>query len=396
MTRSPAAAFDRALAGYLGPRGWRPSRCTHCGRRYFAKKAAACGSPWCPGTASLPGTDAVRPPARPVPAQWQRMHAVFRGRGLTPFAIDPTGVARDTDLIVSALQYLDPVVHDGAPRPQGLQILSQPCVRWRYLPGAGRDEGVSSSFVNLSSLEADEGDLLHRVPAHLDLWLDGLSAIGLHAREITVALTDEECAYGPYRGCRADVNSAGIELGEINWYYEVDGPTAPDFSVIDCGFSFERMAWAAAARQEPYHDLLSPLYLVGVANGGVLNDRCRTLSLLALSGVRPGSRGPRRYVRRLTDELVAPFLRGVNIRGCLHHAARFWEQFLPAGSLTPTAVDAASAAVERRALDLLARALRQPAPPRQLEFSEAADVLAARSGGRGVLSRAVSSLAGVA
>ncbi|MFD3590380.1 hypothetical protein [Streptomyces sp. NPDC058683] len=301
--------------------------------------------------------------------------------------------AHDTDLIVSALQYLDPVVHNGAPAPQGPRVLSQPCVRWRYLPTAGREPGVSSSFVNLSSLETGHADLVEQVPHHLDLWLDCLSAVGLHARGVTVALTDEDCAYGPYRGRRADVNCGQVELGEINWYFEVAGASDASFSVVDCGFSFERIAWAAAA-PESYHAVLAPLHLAGVTDGGVLYDRCRTLALLALFGVRPGSRGPRRYARQLADELVAPFLRGVNIPGCLDHAARFWQRFLPAGTGPESAVAEASEAVERRAVAVLARVLEQPAPPEQLGFSEAADLLAARSGGRRTVSRAVDSLAG--
>ncbi|WP_405587722.1 hypothetical protein [Streptomyces sp. NBC_01190] len=401
MSDSPASpfesAFESALATYLLARGWRRDRCGDCGRGYFGKGAGGCGSPWCPGsrTAAPAGADGQEPVRRPLPAQWQRIRAALARRGLAPSAVaDLSGAARDTDLVVSALQSLDAVVHQGAPAPDGIRILAQPCVRWRYLPAAGREEGVSSSFINLSSLEVGGTDLIDRVSEHLDCWLDVLSAVGLHARHITVALTDETCDYGPYRGRRADVNCGGVELGEINWYHDVADVAGRRLTVIDCGFAFERIAWSAA-RPEPYHRVLSPYYLDfpgRVEEGAVVNDRARTLALLSLSGIRPGSRGARRYARQLAGELAVPFLRGASTRGFLEHATLYWRQFVaPAGS-GQDAVGIASEAIERQAVARLAGALRQAVPPDHLAFSEAADFLAGRSGGRGAVSRAVETL----
>ncbi|MGW0651781.1 hypothetical protein ACWD4T_23685 [Streptomyces umbrinus] len=312
------------------------------------------------------------------------------------------GTARDTDLVVSALQYLDPVVHNGFPAPKGIQILAQPCVRWRHLREAGRVQGVSSSFINLSSLEVGGGDLVGRIPEHLDLWFDLLSAAGLHAGSATIALCDEDCAYGPYRGRRVDLNCDGIELGEINWYHTVDGVQdgrGRPATVIDCGFAFERISWAAD-RRDSYHARLTPLHFSRVQGGEILNDRCRTLALLALSGIKPGSRGPRRYARKLADELSASFLAGVNVPGWLEHAAHYWQQFLAPEVVsrndnTPESLAAASSAdwVEQQATAKLARLLDQPTPPPGLEFKEAAELLTARSGGREALVKALNTLA---
>ncbi|WP_405976932.1 hypothetical protein [Streptomyces sp. NBC_00158] len=388
--------FHRALAGYLLPNGWRLTACPSCGRSYYGKGSPVCGSDWCPGT-----TPATAPAGAPHPgpaAQWTRIRRVLETRGLTPFAMPGLrGTARDTDLVVSALQYLDPVVHQGAPAPSGPMVLAQPCVRWRYLPVAGREEAVSSSFVNLSSLEVGGPALIDRLADHLDLWLDCLSAVGVTARDTTVALSDESCAYGPYAGLRADLNSGGLEIGEINWYGTVEDTAGRELTVIDCGFAFERIAWTAP-RTDSYHAMLAPVFLpsgesAGGLPGGVVNDRVRTLALLSLSGVTPGSRGPRRYVRQLADELAVPFLAGVNLPSALEHAVRFWRQFTPPAAVGDAeAVELAVAAVERRATAQLARALQQPEPPVRLPFAEAAELLAARSGGRPAVRRAVDAL----
>ncbi|MFD9793386.1 hypothetical protein ACFWXK_20835 [Streptomyces sp. NPDC059070] len=395
MTDAPGDRFVAVLASYLLARGWFRGRCAPCGRTYFSKEARTCGSPWCPGSGAA--ATARRSPARPqhrsVAAQWRRLRGTFERRGLTPFALsDLDRTAVDTDLVVSALQYLDPVVHAAAPAPRGIRVLAQPCVRWQYQPEAGRQQGVSTSFVNLSSLEVGGPRLVEEVATHLDHWLEGLSAMGIHAREVVVALTDEECAYGPYRGCRADLNCAGVEIGEINWYHHVENAADPAMSVIDFGFSFERIAWVAA-RPDDYHALLSPIFVPPGTEGAVLNDRIRTLALLSLFGLTPGSRGARRRLRNVADELAVPFLRGVNLHGCLEHAGRFWRQFVPADALHPDGLRAAGEAVERQAIARLATALELPAPPGNLAFAEAADFLSARSGAPGAVPRAVAALA---
>lgn len=403
MANTTASRFDDVLAGYLQPNGWRRGECPHCGRAYFGKGSTVCGSPWCPGSrrAEQDRPSAERAAPAGLSTQWQRMRRSLERRGLTPFAMPGVrGATQDTDLVVSGLQYLDPVVHHGAPAPVGAQVLAQPCVRWRYLPTAGREEGTSSSFVNLTSLEVGGPDLVERVADHLDLWLDALSAVGLHARETTVALTAEDCEYGPYAGQRADVNVGGVEVGELNWYGRVTDAANRSLTVIDCGFAFERIAWAASWPQS-YHSMLSPLFLSGAEGGGVVNDRIRSLALLALSGVTPGSRGPRRYVRQLANELSLPYLRGVNLPGCLEHATQYWQQFtLPAGSDSAqaasssaiAALELANRAIERQAAARLAEALRQPAPPATLGFAGATDFLAARSGGSAAVRGAVDTL----
>lgn len=387
------ARLDATLAGYLLDRGWRRSRCATCGRRGFGKRPGPCGSPWCPASTGAPGGSAGRATAVPrtVAELWRRLRGSLAHQGHTAFALPDLGMAHDTDLVVSALQYLDPVVHDGAPVPSGPRVLAQPCVRWQFLSTAGREEGTSSSFVNLSSLEAGGPDLVERLPVHLDLWLNALSAVGVHARHLTIALTEDVCSYGPYTGVRADVNLAGLELGEINWYHRVDDATGRRLSVIDCGFAFERIAWAAS-RHASYHGMLAPVQLVGADRAGVINDRVRTLALLALFGITPGGRGPRRHARRLVGELAAPLLQGIDLHGCLAHTLGYWRQFVPAvpaGAALPRAI----ASIERQAVAELAGALEQPVPSAGLGYAQSVESLAVRCDGWDNVSRAVTALA---
>ncbi|MFE6687279.1 hypothetical protein ACFVFQ_12445 [Streptomyces sp. NPDC057743] len=394
MTHAATSRFDAALSDYLLANKWFRERCDHCGRTYFSKWHRSCQSPWCPG--SRPADPEVRgaaKPPRPPSMQWQRLRRALAGRGVPPSAMpDLKSAARDTDLVVSALQHLDPVVHDGAPAPVGPYVLAQPCVRWQYLPTAGREDGVSSSFVNLSSLEVGGPDLVERLAHHLDIWLDGLSALGIHARDVTIALTDEDCAYGPYEGRRADVNCAGVEIGELNWYYRVADAAERSLTVIDCGFSLERIL-STATGVHGYHAALSPIYLAGVKDGGVVNDRVRTLALLSLFGVTPGSRGPRRYARRLADELAVSLLKGINLSGCLDHAAGYWRQFATPTAAPAAALATACEAVEQQAIARLSGALRIAVPPQRMAFAEVADFLAVRAGGWEGVSRAVETLA---
>ncbi len=392
MTDDHASLFEAALADYLVPRGWWRSRCGSCGREYFGKGATACGSPWCP--AQQP----TREPAGayiPLERVWSRLRAALLRHGLQPFAMaDLATGAVQTDLVVSALQYLDPIVHGGAALVDGPVVLSQPCVRWQFLPEAEAGTGYFSSFVNLSSLQIGPSDLDRRIGGHIDLWLDALSALGIHARRLTIALTDEECAFGPYRGRRADINCEGIEIGEANWYFAVTDARGRDLSVIDFGFAFEKIAWAANPGED-WQSLFCPAPHMAHPPGALFVDRVRTLALASAYDLSPGSRGPRRHVRRLARDLVPYFLAGRGLHSALELATTYWRLFAVPTVGGEQSVRAAFAAIEHEAAAAVSGVLGLPAPPRGNSFAEYCDRIAAEGGERPSIRAAIRRLADV-
>lgn len=392
MTGDHAARFEAALAGYLLPRGWRRSSCAGCMRDYYGKGAECCGSPECPAT---PTEQTQADVYLPLERAWQRMRTALGRHGLKPFAMaDLAGEARQTDLVVSALQYLDPIVHGGAALVDGPVVLSQPCVRWQFLAEAAAGTGTFSSFVNLSSLQIGPPNLDERIGDHLEIWLDALSAYGIHARRLTVALTDEECAFGPYRGRRADINCRGVEIGEANWYFAVDDVLGRELSVLDFGFAFERMAWAAGPGED-WPSLFCSAPHAARTPGGLFVDRIRTLALAGAYGLAPGSRGPRRYIRQIARDLVPHFLAGRDLSGALDEAGVYWRLFA-APALDPAAATrAATAAVAREAASAVSDALGVPVPARPGSFAEQCDRIAVARGERESVLAAIRRLADV-
>lgn len=98
----------------------------------------------------------------------------------------PIRWGRDTDLLISAIQGLDPWLKDGANRVWREGFLPQPVVRFTGERDAGgrlRD-GFLTSFVNLSCVQRISG--VDRHVELLDAWLDALSAVGIHAGRLRI------------------------------------------------------------------------------------------------------------------------------------------------------------------------------------------------------------------
>lgn len=115
------------------------------------------------------------------------MRAVLTAHGVEGPTLLPLRWGRDTDLLVSAIQGLDPWLKDGTDRIWREGFLPQPVVRFTGERDAqGRlVDGFLTSFVNLSSVVRIDGPERH--VELLDMWLDALSAVGLHAGRLEMS-----------------------------------------------------------------------------------------------------------------------------------------------------------------------------------------------------------------
>lgn len=115
-----------------------------------------------------------------------RLEDSFRAAGVARARPLPTRWGRDTELTISAVQALDPLLKDGEPYVLRRGYLPQPVVRLtgeRDGTGDLRD-GFLTSFVNVSRIEPITQKA--GFTGILDHWLTALSDIGLHARHITI------------------------------------------------------------------------------------------------------------------------------------------------------------------------------------------------------------------
>lgn len=113
-------------------------------------------------------------PRRSVPSPGEVvdvMQRVFAEHGVQRSPLLPIRWGRDTDLLISAIQGLDPWLKDGVDHVWREGFLPQPVVRFngeRERDGRLRD-GFLTSFVNLSCVQRIPG-----IDRHAELWTSGL------------------------------------------------------------------------------------------------------------------------------------------------------------------------------------------------------------------------------
>jgi len=93
--------------------------------------------------------------------------------------------------------------------------------------------------------------------------------------------------------------------------------------VSDIGFGLERIAWALN-KTPRYYDLLKPS-IVNLPRE--VCDAYRTVTLLALSGVRPGNKGPGLQFRRLANT-ASQVGCGIDLYAMVTYYVRYWSDFV--------------------------------------------------------------------
>lgn len=235
-----------------------------------------------------------RPPRRP--RDWATMLDTLAGacaaNGIRSCPPLPLRGLDDAELTFSAVQALDPYLKHRQHHVHGHGYLPQPVVRFT----GDREEhgallpGFATSFVNTSIVEP-----IRTVDDHtglLDSWISALSALGFHARHLTISGTLAVWHRPPVDGITLRIHHEGRELGDavLLWHHDEPNRLATD---IGCGL--ERLAWLLSGRS--WADVVyAPI--ANKATPQVL-DAVRTATLIVGSGIRPAPRGPGSAVRRL-------------------------------------------------------------------------------------------------
>ncbi|WP_116949614.1 hypothetical protein [Jiangella endophytica] len=249
------------------------------------------------------------------------LESAFAMRGVRRDHCAPLRWGRDTDLMVSAVQSLDPLLKDGRPVTHREGFLTQPVVRFtgeRDCRGALVD-GYLTSFVNVSRIEPIRG--IEEYGAILDDWLFVLSRLGFHARHLSFAGRLDVWRRREVAGITLMFGHGGVELGDIVLLWNVDNP---DAIAVDLGTGLERLAWARNPQ-----DWTGLVFgeLSGAAPATVL-DALRTATLLVGSGIRPSGRGAGAAIRRVLGTL-APGSAPLGISSAVRSAHRYWTTMTP-------------------------------------------------------------------
>ncbi len=263
------------------------------------------------------------PARRPLP--WEvllaKIENAYAAQGVERAGCLPLRWGQDTDLVVSAVQALDPLLKDGIDLTHRQGFLPQPVVRFtgrRDTRGRLLD-GFLTSFVNVSHV-SPINDVTEYTEA-FDGWLSVLSRVGLHARHVTLSGDLKVWHRREVAGITLRFHHAGIGLGDLVLLWNKDDPRR---MAVDLGSGLERLAWARI--RQPWSELVHGRFSHH-ANSGTL-DAVRSATLLLGHGIAPSSQGAGAAVRRLTQSIppaTAPF--GLSSLCRAYH--RYWETFAP-------------------------------------------------------------------
>lgn len=199
----------------------------------------------------------------------------------------------DTDFIIAGLQTINPVIYDNSEIQIDKWLSFQPVIRLTEKDKCGVEDGYFTSFVNVCeiSTNTDYADYIQDV----ENWIDILSGCSLHSSGLQLILKPSTTAYN---GVGLEFNYKGLELGQANLYsFNIN---SQNVMMSDFGFGYERILWAINGGENFFAPFVSKFdYLFGDLKEV---DRIRTITLMAMSGIKGGSSGKSKHMRNLVKE----------------------------------------------------------------------------------------------
>lgn len=263
------------------------------------------GSPYCP------------PRRRPSWAELLgTLQEGFATQGIPRDTCLPLRWGRETELTISAVQALDPLLKDGHSGTYRRGFIPQPVVRFtgqRTDSGELRD-GFLTSFVNVSCVQPI--DSIAEYGTILDVWLSVLSQLGFHARHISIYGRVMVWQRRQVKGITLRFRHLNLTLGDIVLLWNADNPQC---MAVDLGTSLERLAWARTMQN--WNELIyGPL--TGAAPPATL-DALRTATLLLGNGITPAARGAGGITRRVLGTLTPESTR-LGVSAAVRSSHRYW------------------------------------------------------------------------
>ncbi|RAJ61657.1 hypothetical protein K378_04017 [Streptomyces sp. Amel2xB2] len=268
-----------ALRQVLGPQ-WEFSFADHPDRTFEIRHRDR-GTPYIPPRSTPSWTELLT-----------TLSMAFADRGVARDKCLPLRWGRETELTISAVQALDPLLKDGRALTYRKGYLPQPVVRFT----GDRDEhgdlldGFLTAFVNISRVQpiASIDDYVDA----LDDWLFVLSQLGFHARHIEIHGRVEVWHRRQVAGVTLMFNHLDLTIGDLVLLWNTEHP---DRMALDLGTGLERLAWARTRRD--WKELVYGPFADAVPIAVL--DAIRTATLLLGSGITPSAKGAGGVARRV-------------------------------------------------------------------------------------------------
>ncbi|MGQ0837333.1 hypothetical protein [Actinokineospora sp.] len=257
-----------------------------------------------------------------------KIGAEFGRAAVTRPALLPLRWGRDTDLLISAVQGLDPWLKNAERRVHREGYIPQPVVRFtgeRDDQGRLRD-GFLTSFVNLSCVLR-----IASVDRHVDLmdsWISALSAVGIHAGRLTIHGDLTPWQRGPVGGVTLFCDCDGVGLSDAVLLWNAENPT---YMASDIGSGLERVRWHLSPGSWATTVFGDDAELWSVD----LLDAVRTAALMVMNGIRPSGRGPGHALRRVLQR-IPPTMAASGLGRLVRAQRAYWDSVGVTGPAWPS------------------------------------------------------------
>lgn len=354
---------------FMVSNGWLSCSCKSCGKTFFTKpstKNSTINCTWgeCNSKSSLFQSF----PKRKNPVAPQKVATTINDFFVQDGAsiVDSRNIANfdgHTDLIIAGVQMFDDILHKNQPPREGKMFVLQPCIRMQFHPHIQTQEGISTSFVNVCTENMGVGFGGHLKA--VNQWCSVLSRLGLHMNDFTIVMctSTKDWGTGEFSAIELFFVYGGLELGDAA-YLLIPQATRDPLPISDIGFGLERIVWAMN-KTESYFDMITPRTLEGPKE---MFDSCRTLALLAISGVKASNKGPGLQFRRFAKILSEKYYEEEVFQIILHYFA-YWERFTKPSVSSVEALQTVRLEIERFINLKIGETMKFP-PPRE-ETTEA-------------------------
>ncbi len=369
MNKTILRGTPEAVIKFMAKKGWASYTCESCGKTFFLKSSIPSSKSTCTRGKCFSESSSFRelPKRKKLVSPIDAVSIIEKHFTSLGFSSVPSKNISNsdghTDLIVAGVQIFDDIIHQNKEAREEKMFVAQPSVRMQFQTQVQSQEGVSTSFVNVCTEKMGSGFDVHLEA--VDHWCGVLSKLGLHMNDLVIIMrtSEKDWGTGPFIALELFFVYGGLELGDAV-YLLIPQPSREALPISDIGFGLERIVWAMN-KTKSYFDVITPLTFDGTRE---MFDSCRTLALLALSGVKARNKGPGLQFRRFAKILSEKYY-GEDIFQIILHYFDYWEQFTKLSVGKAEALQTVRLEVERFVNLKIGEMIKLP-PPRE-ETTEA-------------------------
>ncbi|NWF65811.1 MAG: hypothetical protein HXY38_16185 [Chloroflexi bacterium] len=220
----------------------------------------------------------------------------------------------ETTLFTTAgIQRIESLLRGGQEFEKVSYVVAQPVIRSQFMDRA-RD-GTSSSFVNLSVID------IRSTPKEFILRCDELIDLvvshGAGPEDLRFTIVTDEVTWGQkkFHNISLTLHYHEVELGECVYIYDYPLDGHERISIIDLGFSTERLQWGIRPNRNYFPDfdlIYESLSNVDSSSVTAIIDAVRSMVLIAGEGIVPSNNNHGYRLRQFSKRYIARTL-GVHI-----------------------------------------------------------------------------------